>query len=156
MTTLHLTLICASTLVAIFVVADQARRWAESRAQHQRETAMHERAVAAPVGALAAAVEALTAAAARLEHAAGERAPSRVGQRVTVHTKRGDDRTFFGVVVGDYTDRLVLEDADLVHNGGTTPLPGRQDINRVDIAWIDAHGDVTIPAAPAEREGATA
>jgi hypothetical protein len=71
-------------------------------------------------------------------------APRRVGHRVTVHTKKPDDQTIFGVVAGDYLDRLVLEHAEYV-------IPGaRHEIETRDIAWVDVHGLVTVaPAAPA-------
>jgi hypothetical protein len=62
---------------------------------------------------------------------------------VTVHTKQPDDQALFGVVTGDYTDRVVLEDAEYLLPGGRQPLPGRQDIDRDTIAWIDLHGPVT-------------
>lgn len=74
-------------------------------------------------------------------------APTRIGHRVTVHTKQPDDQTIFGVVTGDYLDRLVLEDAELVTAGGAHPLPGRQDIATRNISWIDTHALV----APAEQ-----
>jgi hypothetical protein len=77
-------------------------------------------------------------------------APRRVGHRVTVHTKKPDDQTIFGVVVGDYTDRVSLEDAEYITALGPQAMPGRQDIATRDIAWIDVHGLVTVPtAAPA-------
>lgn len=85
-----------------------------------------------------------------------DQAPSRVRHRVTVHTKQPDDQTLFGVVVGDYTDRLVLEDAEYVTPTGGRPIPGRQDIATKDIAWIDVHDQVApVPShapvpAPAE------
>lgn len=77
--------------------------------------------------------------------------PPRVGHRVTVHMKKPDDQTIFGVLTGDYTDRVVLEDAEYVTATGAVPIPGRQDIDTCDIAWIDVHALVTIPdRAPAD------
>jgi hypothetical protein len=78
-------------------------------------------------------------------------APRRVGHRVTVHTKKPDDQTIFGVVAGDYLDRLVLEHAEYVTPLGAQPIPGaRHEIETRDIAWVDVHGLVTVaPAAPA-------
>ena len=107
---------------------------------------MHERAVATPIAELAAAAEALIAVAAALE---APHAPSRVGERVTVNTKKPDDQTIAGVVVGDYSDRLMLDDAEYVTAAGPRSLPGRQDIATTDIAWVATHGKVTVPdAAP--------
>jgi hypothetical protein len=70
-------------------------------------------------------------------------APSRIGHRVTVHTKQPDERTLFGVLAGDYTDRITLEDAEYVTTSGATPLPGTQHVATRDIAWIDVHALVT-------------
>jgi hypothetical protein len=146
-------LIVCVTLLALAGIAARALLERDTRrAQHQRELAMHERAVTAPVAELADAVEQLATAAGALERVAGAAGPTRVGHRVTVHTKRPDDRTLFGLVVGDYTDRLALDDAEYVTTDGGRPLPGRQDIARDDIAWIDVHAHVA-PApdhAPAE------
>jgi hypothetical protein len=72
-----------------------------------------------------------------------DEAPSRVGSRVTVHTKQPDDQTIFGVLAGDYVDRVSLEDAEYVTADGARPLSGRQDIATADIAWIDVHALVT-------------
>ena len=66
-------------------------------------------------------------------------APARVGHRVTVHTKKPDDQTIFGVLAGDYTDRIVLEDAEYVTALGVKPMPGSQHFATRDIAWIDVH-----------------
>lgn len=143
-------LIIAFTLMAVAWLASRTLlerdRW---RAHAQREVAMHERLTAAPTADLAAAVEQLATATGALERAARERGPSRVGHRVTVHT---GEHTLFGVVVGDYTDRVALEDAEyVVAQGRNQPLPGRQDIATADIAWIDVHAHVAAPAgAPTE------
>jgi len=77
--------------------------------------------------------------------------PPRVGRRVTVHTKQPDDQTIFGVLAGDYSDRVSLEHAQLVTKDGTHALPGRQDIATRDVSWIDVHAlvarlDVDQPA----------
>lgn len=97
---------------------------------------------------------------ARATPAAEVTAPSRVGQRATIHTKQPDDQTIFGVITGDYADRIVLEDAELIHSGGMQPLPGKQHIAVRDISWIDVHDMVAIAnrapepapaAAPAEE-----
>lgn len=82
-------------------------------------------------------------------------APSRVGERVTVHTK--DERTIFGVIAGDYPDRIVLDHAEYVTNQGATPLPHRQPhIATRDIAWIDVLANVVDlhDRAPARAEAA--
>lgn len=68
--------------------------------------------------------------------------PVRVGHRVTVHTKQPDDQTIFGVLVGDYEDRVVLEDAEYVAPSGSTPMSGRQHVATENIAWIDVHAHV--------------
>lgn len=80
--------------------------------------------------------------------------PPRVGHRVTVHTKKPDDQTIFGVLAGDYSDRVVLEDAEYVTPQGGVPISGRQDIATRDIAWIDVHALVApVPdSAPVEAE----
>lgn len=99
------------------------------------------------LAALAAAVVLLV----RWGQPSNEAAPARIGHRVTVHTKKPDDQTIFGVLVGDYTDRVVLEDAEYVTSKGGTPISGRQDIATRDIAWIDVHALVVIPdRAPAD------
>jgi hypothetical protein len=95
-------------------------------------------------------------AAARIRAPARDEAPRRVGERVTVHTKRPDDQTIFGVVAGDYSDRISLENAEYVTQLGVQPIPShRLDIATRDIAWIDVHGLValadtapTVAAAP--------
>lgn len=147
MSTIQLVIICVTVLAALIIVARLLRERDQRRAQLQREVAMHERATARPAADLAAAVEALTRTAHGLEAAAPRRGPGRVGQRVTVHTKQPDDQTLYGVVVGDYTDRLCLDDANYVTSDGTNPpLPGRQEIATRDIAWIDVHGQVAVPS----------
>lgn len=140
-------LICLTVLLAIALVSRAATGWARTRAQFQRETAMHERAAVKPVAELAAATAALTSAVDALEQRARERGPSRIGHRVTVHTKQPDDQTIFGVVVGDYADRIALEDAEYVLRSGNKPLPGRQDIATTDIAWIDVHAHIAATMA---------
>jgi uncharacterized protein YlxW (UPF0749 family) len=176
MTTAHLLIVCGTLLAAVALVARQGRAWASERAQHQRELAMHERATAAPVADLAKVVEALdqrlyrehrvvdelaeavdvlVATGAKLIATVEERGPSRVGMRVTIHTKQPDDQSLHGVVMGDYTDRICLEDASYLIPGGMRPLPGRQDIDRRDIAWIDVHGHVA-PVPATAPEGAPA
>lgn len=76
-------------------------------------------------------------------HRSARRAPSRRGYRVTVHTKQPDDKTFYGVLVGDYRDRLVLEDAEYVTPAGSERIPGRQhEIAAGDVAWRDVHDRV--------------
>jgi hypothetical protein len=142
MTTLQLIIVCLTALAGAVITTRAIRARDASRAQLQREVAMHERAMTAPVAELADAVTALTRAAGELERARGHAGPSRVGQRVTVHTKQPDDQTLFGVVVGDYIDRIALDDAEYVTAKGARPLPGRQDIATTDIAWIDVHGRV--------------
>src|SRR5688500_11922330 len=81
-----------------------------------------------------------------------EAPPPRTGCRVTVHTKQPDDQTIFGVLVGDYAARLVLEDAEYVTVHGAQPLPGAQHFATADVAWVDVHQLVAaVPdAAPAE------
>lgn len=143
MTTAHLAIVCLTVLVAIVLVVRAVAEHAVRRAQLQREIAMHERQATRPVADLAQAVEALTVAAAALERSAEHPGPSRVGHRVTVHTRQPDDQTLFGVVVGDYTDRIALEDAEYVIAGGhNQPLAGRQDIAADHIAWVDVHAHV--------------
>jgi HK97 family phage portal protein len=100
-------------------------------------------------------------AAARIRAPARDEAPRRVGERVTVHTKRPDDQTIFGVVAGDYSDRISLENAEYVTQLGVQPIPShRLDIATRDIAWIDVHGLValadtapTVAAAPLLYDG---
>lgn len=145
-----LLIVCATILVITGIAARALLEHGRRRAQLQREAAMYDRAASRPVADLAAAVAALEAAATALQATACAPGPSRLGQRVTVHTKAPDDRTFFGVVTGDYTDRLVLEDAEIIATTGGHPLPGRQDIARSEISWIDLHGHVAaLEAAPA-------
>jgi type II secretory pathway pseudopilin PulG len=148
----ELLIVCATLLALAGIAARALLERDRRRAQATREQAMHERAITAPVAELATAVEQLAAATAALERVAEQAGPARVGHRVTVHTKQPDDQTLYGLVVGDYADRLALEDAEYVTRDGGRPLPGRQDIARADIAWIDVHAHVT-PApdhAPAE------
>ncbi|MEA2255566.1 MAG: hypothetical protein QOG35_1611 [Solirubrobacteraceae bacterium] len=151
MTTVQIAIVCVSALAAILITSRARADRDTRRAQLRRETAMHERAAAAPAAQLAAAVDALTLAAGALQHRAGQAGPSRVGHRVTIHTKLPDDQTVFGVVVGDYADRLSLEDSEYVSPHGPVAMSGRQDIATRDIAWVDVHGHVAIPdRAPAE------
>lgn len=151
MTTAQLMIICATVLGAVALAARSGLAWSRMRAQFQRESAMHERAAAKPVDELATATAALAAATDALELHARDRGPSRVGHRVTVHTKQPDDQTIFGVVVGDYTDRIALEDAEyVVARGDNQVLPGRQDIATSDIAWIDVHAHVAAAPLPSE------
>lgn len=84
-------------------------------------------------------------------------APPRVGRRVTVHTKQPDDHTIFGVLVGDHSDRLVLEHAEFVTPTGARPIPGVQHVATRDVAWIDVHALVAggAPAGPSAN-GASA
>jgi hypothetical protein len=152
--TLNLALVCATVLAAVAIAARALAGHAARRAQLQREIAMHERAQLEPTRDLAAAVHALTVAAGALQAATGERAPAVVGHRVTVHTKQPDDQTLFGVVVADYTDRLVLDDAEYVTPQGASPLPGRQRIRWDDIAWTDDHGHVEHDRTPETAEQA--
>ena len=147
MTTLHLAIVCCTVLVALVLVVRALTDHASRRAQLQREVAMHGRETTRPVAELAAAVDALVAAAGALERSADQLGPTRIGHRVTVHTKQPDDQTLFGVVVGDYTDRLALDDAEYVLRGQPAQaLPGRQDIAKADISWIDVHAHVATPA----------
>jgi hypothetical protein len=151
MSIVPLGIVCVTVLAALALVTRALLARDERRAQMQRETQMHERLAGQPVGDLAAAVVALTAATDALQRTAGERGPTRMGHRVTVHTKKPDDQTIFGRVVGDYTDRISLEEAEYVTPAGGQPIAGRQDIAWTDVAWIDVHGQVTVPAqAPAE------
>ena len=73
------------------------------------------------------------------ETAEDELPPPRIGHRVTVHTKQPDDQTLFGVLVGDYADRIVLEDAEYVTPSGGKPISGKQHIATADVAWLDLH-----------------
>jgi len=94
---------------------------------------------------LALAALALSGSASRAQGAGVDTAPPRTGNRVTVHTKKPDDQTLFGVLVGDYADRLVLEDAEYVTPAGGEPIPGVQHVATRDIAWIDVHALVAAP-----------
>jgi hypothetical protein len=143
-------ILCLTALMAIVIVTRAVLEHDRSRAQARRETAMHDRAVAAPVAELVAAAEQLAVTAAALDAVAGRAGPSRVGHRVTVSTRMPDDQTLFGVVVGDYTDRICLDDAEYVIAGAPNqPLPGRQDIAADNIAFVAVHGHVAT-GVPAE------
>jgi len=147
-------IVCLTVLAVAALIAWTAVALAVRRAQWQRDVAMHQRQAAAPVAELADATRALVAAAQALERCEGARGPSRVGHRVTVHTKRPDDQTIFGVIVGDYLDRVALEDAEyVVASGVNQSLPGRQDIASADIAWIDVHAHVSAAAGAAAAAG---
>lgn len=137
MNTTHLVIICLTALVAIALVAGAIYLVAAQAARTRLALARLE-------------------AAARIRIPEAGAAPARVGHRVTVHTKKPDDQTIFGVVAGDYKDRLVLEDAEYVTPQGGHPLPGRQDIRTQDIAWVDVHALVaptpaTAPVAAPDR-----
>jgi hypothetical protein len=156
-------LILSSTILFLALIA--ARAFVSSRkeaasadvvvANRNLSAALAERQAGVLASQLAGAVQTLNATAAAL-HALEEcRGPARVGQRVTVHTKRPDEHTIYGVVTADYVDRLVLEDADYVTARGPEPIPGRPEIEHANIAWIDVHGPVvrapeTAPAHPEE------
>lgn len=157
MTTIQVAIVCGTVLLVAAVSGRYALEAAARRAGAARDAAFHARAAAdrltVVAGALdehradtthllAVAGERLAAAAEALERHRGEHGPTRLGHRVTVHTKQPDDQTLFGVVVGDYSDRITLDDAEYVTAAGARALPGRQDIDRSDIAWIDVHGHV--------------
>lgn len=155
MTTLQLVLVCVTVLGVVWIAARALLERDQRRAQLQREVAMHERAATAPALEVAAATEKLAevadqlaAAIAAIDAHVGARGPSRVGHRVTLHTKQPDDQTIFGVVAAEYTDRIVLQDAEYVTPSGATPLPGRPQVATADIAWVDDHGNVTVPDRP--------
>jgi Tfp pilus assembly protein PilV len=145
-------LIVCVTLLALAGIAARALLERDTRrAQHQRELAMHERAVTAPVAELADAVEQLATAAGALERVAGAAGPTRVGHRVTVHTKRPTTGRSSGSSSATTPTGSPSRTPSTSPRGGR-PLPGRQDIARDDIAWIDVHAHVA-PApdhAPAE------
>lgn len=156
MPTLQLVLICATVLGGTWIVSRALLERDQRRAQLQREVAMHERAAAEPARELAAATEKLAevagqlgAAIAAVDAYVGGRAPSRVGSRIVVHTTpAAGDGTFVGVVDAEYSDRIVLRDAEAVSPRGNQPLPGRSHIDRTDVSWIDDLGDVTVPDRP--------
>lgn len=145
MTTAQLAILCLTALVAITVVSI-----VRSRAVADDTT----RSVYAS-GEMKAAALALAEAAALLADPVAElkttnmalrglmqmheQAPRRTNHRVTVHTKKPDDQTIFGLVVYDGIDRISLENAEYVSADGVTPMKGRQDIAKSDVAWIDVH-----------------
>jgi hypothetical protein len=147
-TTTQLLIVCLTALVALTIAAVAVLKLATAanaaRLSLSREHAALERFNAER-----------DAAAARGE-AVAAKAPPMIGHRVTVHTKKPDDQTFYGVLIAEYADRILLEDAEYVTPTGPVPMQGTQRIAQADIAWIDVHAlvaDVT-PAAPAEPEPA--
>ena|SRR5665213_1190157 len=71
-------------------------------------------------------------------------APTRAGHRVTVHTLRPDDQTIHGVIVAEYTDRLILEGAEYITPTGGTPIPGATVAVQKPVSWIEDYGDVAV------------
>lgn len=53
-----------------------------------------------------------------------ERPASLVGSRVTVHTRRPDDRSLTGIVDQDTASYVRLVDASYVTSAGVQPVPG--------------------------------
>lgn len=62
--------------------------------------------------------------------------PSMAGKTVVVNTRRPDDQTFRGVVVGDHADRLILREAVVLHSGGGTDLAGLVHLDRIGISTV--------------------
>ena len=145
MPTIQLLILCATVLAIAWTVARAFQGALETRVVVAREDAARARARDAEARRASAAQGAASA------------PPARVGSRVTVHTKKPDDQTIFGVLVGDYADRIVLEDASYVTPHGPAPMPGTQHVATRDVAWIDVHALVTLPdhapvAAPVPAE----
>ena len=68
--------------------------------------------------------------------------PPLVGRRVTIHTVQPDDQTITGWCIGDYPDRIMLDNAAYVTKSGEVPIANsRQWFYTSHIAWIDDHDD---------------
>lgn len=141
MSTAQLLIVCLTVLAALVVVAVAVHRVVSEIGLVRRAVAREDYA--------ARRLEATAAREDAQAKAADATAPSLLGHRVTVHTKDPDDRTFYGVVVGDYADQLCLEDGQFVTPHGAEDLPGRTRIDVPDRSWIDDHGVVApAPDAP--------
>jgi hypothetical protein len=105
--------------------------------------------------ALAAIAASAVLAARLLPRGGSDAPPARVGHRVTVHTKKPDDQTLHGVVVGDYADRLSLANASYVTPERAVPIDAqRHDIDKRDIAWIDVYALVADETTSRQPEAA--
>jgi hypothetical protein len=136
-----LTILIVATLGLIAggtIVKDRAAREAFSAAALNAAA----RALNDASAHLAAPMVALTGMAETLAAATAHPAPPAVGYRVTVHTKQPDDQTLFGLLAADYSDVLVLEDAQYVTPQGGRQLIGAQRIRWADVSWIDVHAHV--------------
>ena len=145
-TVLLLARMCLRALVEVRLDATAAQ---VAVANTRHRAAQLQGQAAAAVSELAGATRALRTTAEALQQASERRAPGRIGQRVTVHTKQPDDHTIHGVIRAEYADRIVLEHAEYVTGSGPRPLPGVVHVEKREVAWIDSHGDVTAPN-PAE------
>lgn len=62
------------------------------------------------------------------------------GQVVTVHTKLPDDQTIRGVLVHEYRDRLILQDAEYIdEEHGAVPIAGAVRVPTAGVSWIQEH-----------------
>lgn len=149
MTTVQLSIVCLTVLAAVAICATAAARVVKDRTAREAfsATILNDAALAlrAATEHLAAPMMALTDVATTLDDQANRQAPAAIGHRVTVHTKQPDDQTLFGLLVADYSDVLVLEDAEFVTAQGGRSLPGAQRIRWVDVSWVDVHAFVTAP-----------
>lgn len=63
-------------------------------------------------------------------------APVLTGRTLVVHTRRPDDQTIRGILVGQYADRLTLRDAVYVHASGEQPVGGLVHVPTVNVAFV--------------------
>lgn len=155
MTTLQLAIVCVTVLAAIVIVTTTRSRSSED---HDKRTAFAAAQFQAAADQFAAATAQLAPAIASLEISASAtrglanqlaHAPTRVGNRITINTKQPDDQTVAGVCVADYVDRISLEHAEYIRPGGNvTPIPGRYDIDKINISLVGVHDLVDAGAEP--------
>lgn len=140
MTTLHLGIVCITTL-ALAALA--------TRAVREGRPTMHELggvfagqvavAIAAKQNDLGRALQAeLAAIAANTASPAGQTpAPSRLGETVAIRTRLPDETTVRGIVAAEHTDRIVLREA-VVYDRGTEGgvAGGLVEIFRLNVSTV--------------------
>lgn len=57
------------------------------------------------------------------------------GRTVVIHTRRPDDQSIRGVMVGMYADEVVLEQPQYITADGPRPIDGPLHVPTANIAW---------------------
>jgi hypothetical protein len=82
-------------------------------------------------------------------------APALAGKSVVVHTKRPDDQSIRGILVGQYADRWILQDAVYLHREGSVAAEGVVHVPVLSISSVQELAppveDTGAVLAPAEE-----